>query len=143
MKFAVLALLGVKASTVNVPTISWDQTKLSSIGGDVGKWERENQRDTQANDMTAWDDFTRAWAAFEVGSYTNYGRTMAPIAAQEVEFYDKITPGTTCNTEAATTCVDTFLHGRMTHMDKMTMETCVKTTAKCNTKWDDMTDAQQ
>ena len=87
-----------------------------------------------------WDDFTRAWARYEVGSYVNYGKTMAPIEAQQAEFLQKITPSGTCDQTAATNCLNTFYHSDMRTGDKATMKSCIRTTAHCNTSWDDMSE---
>lgn len=89
------------------------------------------------------NDFTRAWARYEVGSGVNYGKVMGPIVAQQAEFLNKITVDGTCNQTAATNCLNTFYHSSMNHSDEATMKSCIQTTAHCTTGWDAMTAAQK
>lgn len=96
-----------------------------------------------ADNEAVANDFTRAWARYEVGSYANYGKTMAPIVAQQVQFLHKITVSGNCDQTAATNCLNTFYHSNMNHMHETTMKHCIHNTAHCTTDWDSMTHAQR
>ena len=142
-KFVFLALIGANASSVNIPTISWNTTATDAAGANAQAWVGRNQAATAADNQASADDFTRAWARYEVGSYVNFGKTFAPIVAQEAEFLQKITPAGTCNQVAATNCLNTFYHSDMHGTAKAALNTCLTTTTNCNSSWDDMSESDR
>ena len=142
-KFVLLALVGANASTVTVPTVSWNTTATDAAGANAQAWAGRNQRAEAADQQATNDDFTRAWARFEVGSYVNFGKNFSPIVAQQAEIYQNLTPSGNCNQEAATNCLNTYFHSEMHHHNQHTMNQCVINTAHCNNGWDDMSAADR
>jgi hypothetical protein len=72
-----------------------------------------------------------------------FGKAMKPYVQFEVDFLDAMTVDSKCDSAVATKCLNTWLLAGAQKSTQTTMETCIKTSAGCTTKWDDMTPVQQ
>lgn len=72
-----------------------------------------------------------------------YGKSMAPVVQAETDFLKAMSVDKTCNETKATQCLNNWLINGAKYYQQYNMEQCIKTKAKCTTKWDDMTNAQK
>jgi len=76
----------------------------------------------------------------QVGEYVNFGKNLKPLAEMDVEIVDSLTVDGSCNQAVATECVNSWLLGNTTDAQA---DTCITVNAKCQTKFDKLTDAEK
>jgi hypothetical protein len=81
MKFVIAALVGaISASSVNIPTIQWNQTAVAQIGQTVDAAGQKAAVASQNDNQQQLNDFTKAIARYRVGEYASFGKNLKPFA---------------------------------------------------------------
>ena len=141
MKFTLIALAGViNATQVVLPTIEWNDQKISSIENIAENWYDKAVKDDKADKAAIIQDLSKAFSRKKVGEYVSFGKNLKPLAELGVEVVDSLTVSGTCDREVATECVNDFMWDRTTHAQ---MKECIEKKASCTSQWQSMTPADK
>jgi hypothetical protein len=141
MKFTILALAGViNATQIVLPTIEWNDQKISQIQEIAENWADKADKDEVADKDATLKDLSKAFARKQVGEYVSFGKNLKPLAQTGVEIVDSLTVSGKCNREVATECVNDFLWNRST---RAVMEDCLDKKASCAPTWQSMSPADR
>ena len=131
------------STRITIPQVSWNQTAIDAVVDDLDAYATQAQVDDAADKQSFAKDLVNVYATWEVQNYMAFGKAMKPYVQFEVDFLDAVTVDSTCDSAVATKCLNTWLLAGAQKSTQATMETCIKTTAGCTTKWDDMTPTEQ
>jgi len=154
MKFSLYALLGcTTATTVTLPTFSYNSTIVDGVANDFQDWAQRNEAATAEDNRNTTHDVANAWATYRVSEYTNFGKNFKPIVDATSDFLATLNVNAECDQAVAAECLTKYMLGqfqyqyddlthRWTSPDKQ-METCIKTDSNCTMDFERLTHEQQ
>ena len=126
----------------NLPNISVDKTKVQTALQGLEQWGKRDQAARQVDNQENFKNLIHAAAVWDTEEYVSFGQTWKSYVDFEVKMIDSLTVAGTCDQNAATLCLNTWIMQGADKNNTSVRDQCFKT-AGCTVKFEQMTPADQ